>query len=452
MASALNERSFAYYIKGDLNKSTDILHQSIDLFKTINEPKNLAVIQSNLGSIYLEQKKYLEAFNSFNESLITIRQENLKTSEARLLAKIGDIYNKLDEFDLAMDYYNDSEEICIAREITKKNQIGFIYLKKSEIYFKKELFDLSIEYAEKADEELKKSNNKSERAECYLLLAKSYNKLGKNKKALDFLDQSLDLIKKINNESKIIEALILKSYFTLESNPTGAKKQAEKIIKLLKKETSNEIKANLYNLLYTCYKKSKQTGLALSMYEKYNVYKDSVQLEKNKLLIIKETFRNDYENRLKNKNIINEKEKAIVRVKYEYKIYTLIALTIFIFILSTYIIRIKNITNEKKLNFLLSEINLLKHQSNVLIDTKKFTLNRKKMELTINKKLNETDWNILLILLENPEATNKEISEQAFRSIDGIGSALRRMYVYFDVKETNYKKVSLIKKAIEICS
>jgi len=26
------------------------------------------------------------------------------------------------------------------------------------------------------------------------------------------------------------------------------------------------------------------------------------------------------------------------------------------------------------------------------------------------------------------------------------------MYVYFDVKETNYKKVSLIKKAIEICS
>jgi DNA-binding CsgD family transcriptional regulator len=130
----------------------------------------------------------------------------------------------------------------------------------------------------------------------------------------------------------------------------------------------------------------------------------------------------------------------------------LIALTIFIFILSTYIIRIKNITNEKKLNFLLSEINLLKHQSNVLIDTKKFTLNRKKMELTINKKLNETDWNILLILLENPEATNKEISEQAFRSIDGIGSALRRMYVYFDVKETNYKKVSLIKKAIEICS
>lgn len=452
MATALNERSYAYYIKGDLNKSTEILHQSIELFKTINEPKNLAVIQSNLGNIYLEQKEYLKAFNSFNESLITIRHENLKTSEARLLAKIGDIYNKLDELDLAMDYYNDSEIICIAREITKTNQIGLIYLKKSEIYFKKELLDLSIKYAEKAVDELKKSNNKSKRSECYLLLAKSYNKLDKKKKAHDFLDKSLGLTKEINNESKIIEALILKSYFTLESNPTEAKKQAEEIVKLIKKETSNEIKANVYNLLYTCYKKSKQTRLALSMYEKYNVYKDSVQLEKNKLLIIKETFRNDYENRLKNKNIINEKEKAIVRVKYEYKIYSMIALTIFIFILFVFILRIRNITNRKKLDFLLAEINLLKQQSNVLIDIKKFKLNRKKIEVIINKKLNETDWSILNILLKNPEATNKEISEKAFRSIDGVGSALRRMYVYFDVKETNYKKVSLIKKAIEICS
>ena len=452
MATALNERSYAYYIKGDLNKSIETLHQSIELFKTINEPKNLAVIQSNLGNIYLEQKEYLKAFNSFNESLITIRHENLKTSEARLLAKIGDIYNKLDELDLAMDYYNDSEIICIAREITKTNQIGLIYLKKSEIYFKKELLDLSIKYAEKAVDELKKSNNKSKRSECYLLLAKSYNKLDKKKKAHDFLDKSLGLNNEINNESKIIEALILKSYFTLESNPTEAKKQAEEIVKLIKKETSNEIKANVYNLLYTCYKKSKQTRLALSMYEKYNVYKDSVQLEKNKLLIIKETFRNNYENRLKNKNIINEKEKAIVRVKYEYKIYSMIALTIFIFILFVFILRIRNITNRKKLDFLLAEINLLKQQSNVLIDIKKFKLNRKKIEVIINKKLNETDWSILNILLKNPEATNKEISEKAFRSIDGVGSALRRMYVYFDVKETNYKKVSLIKKAIEICS
>jgi len=34
-------------------------------------------------------------------------------------------------------------------------------------------------------------------------------------------------------------------------------------------------------------------------------------------------------------------------------------------------------------------------------------------------------------------------------SVDGIGSSLRRMYVYFDIKESKYKKIALITKAIK---
>ena len=41
MASALNERSYAHYIKGDLNTSIEVLKQSISLLEKINEPKNL---------------------------------------------------------------------------------------------------------------------------------------------------------------------------------------------------------------------------------------------------------------------------------------------------------------------------------------------------------------------------------------------------------------------------
>jgi len=36
MATALNERSYAYYIKGDLNTSIEVLQQSISLYKKIN--------------------------------------------------------------------------------------------------------------------------------------------------------------------------------------------------------------------------------------------------------------------------------------------------------------------------------------------------------------------------------------------------------------------------------
>ena len=58
-------------------------------------------------------------------------------------------------------------------------------------------------------------------------------------------------------------------------------------------------------------------------------------------------------------------------------------------------------------------------------------------EASINKKLNDTDWNVLNILQKEPDISNKELSEKAFMSVDGIGSSLRRMYIYFDIKESN---------------
>ena len=120
--------------------------------------------------------------------------------------------------------------------------------------------------------------------------------------------------------------------------------------------------------------------------------------------------------------------------------------------ISIIIFRKRNLSNIMSLKTLLSEIDNLKRKEklNLIIESKNYSLNKNKIESYINKKLNKTDWVVLNILLENPEISNKELSNEAFLSIDGIGSSLRRMYVYFDITETNYKKVLLIKKAIEI--
>lgn len=84
-----------------------------------------------------------------------------------------------------------------------------------------------------------------------------------------------------------------------------------------------------------------------------------------------------------------------------------------------------------------------------MVDTQAFALNREKVEESIDRKLNETDWKVLQILLDDPMITNKEIASKAFLSEDGIGSSLRRMYEYFDVKETKYKKIALLMNAIK---
>jgi len=452
MADALNERSYAHYIKGDLNASIEALKQSISLFKKINDTKNLVVIQSNLGSIYKEQKDYLKAFNSFNTSLKIIRELKLKTSEARILAEIGDIYSILDELDLAMEYFDESLTICVARKISKQNQIGSIFLKKAEIYYKKKQYNLAKEYSNKAINEFKETSNKFDLSECYILLAKVNKKLSKKTQALEYTNKALAINYEIDNNSKIIEAQILKSYLLLDTKPAQAKNLSEKSLQLLKPETSNKIKADLYQLLYECYKKSNQTNRALSMIEKHTIFRDSFQLERNKILIIKETIKSEYEQKLQQNKAINEKENAIVKLTYTYRIYFVISIIIVLVILFVYAFRTKNIKTRKELDALLLEINSLKRKEKLtlLVDASNFELNKEKIQTSINRKLNKTDWSVLNVLLQNPEASNKEISEKVFLSIDGIGSSLRRMYLFFDLKQTKYKKVLLIKKAIEI--
>ena len=452
MASALNERSYAHYIKGDLNTSIEVLKQSISLLEKINDPKNLIVIQSNLGSIYNEQKEYLKAFNSFNTSLKIIRDFKLKTSEARILAQIGDIYNTLDELDLAMEYFDKSLTICVASKITKQNQIGTIFLKKAEIYYKKQQYSQAIDYSNKAIIEFNDTNNKNALSNCYMLLAKANKKLFEKDLAITYTDKALAINYELDNNSKIIETQILKSYLLLDTKPAQARNLSEKSLQLLKPETSNKIKADLHKLLYECYKRSNQTNRALSMIEKYTVFKDSFQLEKNKILIIKETIKSQFEQKLKEAEAINEKENAIVKLTYTYRIYFVLSLTILLIILFAYVFRMKNKKTKAELDSLLAEINTLKRKEklNLLVDASNFELNKEKIQASINRKLNKTDWSVLNVLLQNPEASNKEISEKVFLSIDGIGSSLRRMYQFFDLKETKYKKVLLIKRAIEI--
>ena len=452
MASALNERSYAHYIKGDLNRSIEVLKQSISLFEKINDTKNLVVIQSNLGSIYKEQKDYLKAFNSFNTSLKIIRELKLKTSEARILAQIGDIYNTLDELDLAMEYFDKSLTICVASKITKQNQIGTIFLKKAEIYYKKQQYNQALEYSNKAIIEFNDTNNKNALSNCYMLLAKANKKLFEKDLSLTYTDKALAINYELDNNSKIIETQILKSYLLLDTKPAQARNLSEKSLQLLKPETSNKIKADLYKLLYECYKRSNQTNRALSMIEKHTVFKDSFQLEKNKILIIKETIKSEYEQKLKEKEAINEKENAIVKLTYTYRIYFVISIIIVLVILFVYAFRMKNKKTRAELDSLLAEINTLKRKEKLklLVDASNFELSKEKIQISINRKLNKTDWSVLNVLLQNPEASNKDISEKVFLSIDGIGSSLRRMYQFFDLKQTKYKKVLLIKKAIEI--
>ena len=149
--------------------------------------------------------------------------------------------------------------------------------------------------------------------------------------------------------------------------------------------------------------------------------------------------------------VVNEKEKAELELIQLKKTYGIVLGSIILIIGIIFYFNRSIKTSRKKRDELLLELEQLKQKviENGNLVTQDFQLNKDKIEQIIQRKLNETDWLVLNLLLENPVISNKEIAAKAFMSVDGIGSSLRRMYEYFNTKESKYKKISLIMDAIK---
>tara|TARA_B110000037_G_scaffold53413_1_gene65451 strand:- start:724 stop:1314 length:591 start_codon:yes stop_codon:yes gene_type:complete len=187
------------------------------------------------------------------------------------------------------------------------------------------------------------------------------------------------------------------------------------------------------------------------MYENYTVYNDSIQQEKNNFAVVSEAVKNDFELKVYENKLENENEKTALKVSQRKRTFAItIASTLLIFCVVFYF-RSKMKKDQAKRDVLLDEIEKLKNNADkgLIVDSNKFELVREKIEHSINRNLNETDWKVLNMLLDDPVITNKEIAEKAFMSVDGIGSSLRRMYEYFEIKESKYKKISLLLEAIK---
>ncbi|MFK7773219.1 MAG: tetratricopeptide repeat protein [Saprospiraceae bacterium] len=450
MANAFNERSYAYYLKGDLSKAIESLNQSIAILEKFGDALHLASVYSNMGNIYGEQDKYQDAVRYFTLTLEIFREKDSKKGEARILVNLGIIYYFIDNYDLAIEYLNKAIDIYKKLDLDKKVGLPLYYI--GSVSFKQKKYDQAIETGEKALKILLNSNNKFSAADSYFLLAKSYLEINQKDKALSHVDQSLEIDYEIMNNSKIVERLTFKAELAFEDNIKIATSKAEEVLKLVKENTPNELKANLYNLLYKCYKSQNKYSLSLQMHEKYVTYNDSLQIEKNNIAIIKDAIQNEFDDKLHQNQLENENAQAQLKLNQLKKTYSILLVGSLLIFFIIFYARSNIMAQRKEKEVLLEEIEQLKKsvKSSADLPSSKFQLDRTKIEDSIDRKINETDWKVLNILLDDPVISNKDIAKEAFLTVDGIGSCLRRMYSAFDLKESKYKKISLIMKAIKL--
>jgi tetratricopeptide (TPR) repeat protein len=445
VAQALNERCYAYFMKGDIKNSTQSVKQAIAILETLNDEVNLSTYYVNLASIISVDGQHKDAITYYHKGLDIFRKAGQWEKEAVTLSNIGLQLTTLEGYDLALDHFEEALEIYKSKG--KMDATGFILGGMCELYLKQGKLDMAINTAKEAIILLEKDNNQRTKTDACFVLAKAYLKKGDKNKARFYLDESLEVSKDIVNNPFLFDRLIFDAKLSFDDDINVATKKAENLLSQLNEEISPEIKSNLYDLLYNCYKIQGKYEKSLEMYEKHKIFSDSAATHKVKLDIMRQVIQKDHDDKILKKELESKKIKSSFRNKS----IGVLLLCLFLVIALYYHSKNKIDLEKQKREELLIEIDKLKKQESRVkgVDTRA-TLVKEKLEQVIGKKLNETDWNVLNILLDDPAISNIELAERAYMSVDGIGSSLRRMYEYFDIPSSKYMKIALLLKAIKI--
>ena len=446
--------------KGNILRLQDLIeearthyYEALIVAKEMNNARLEAIIIGNFGNLHLDQGEYFESIKRYNEAKIIFSTVDDKLGEARMLNGIGAINSQIGNNDIALVHYEkalniykelDTKEISysILNSTTTLMNIGLLYTKDNLLIKAEASFLEALKI-------LKPYNYKIYILGCYNTLAHIYLELNQVEKSLLYANKGFDIAKELDINREILRSKILLATINYQNN-----KSIQQLVNILEQVSENgslEMKRGVYELLYIGYKFQDKLDLSLKMYELFNLYNDSIQKSIESYAVARETVKSEYEKILFEAKLNSEIEKNDLKVTQIKNVVTIIITSILLVLLLVYFIFLNNKKNNKKRDALLDEIKSLKENKvSSIVDPKDFELSKQKIDDHLKRVLNETDWKVLLILLDNPMVLNKEIADKSNMSLDGISSSLRRMYDYFEVKDTKYKKISLIHSAIKI--
>ncbi len=135
--------------------------------------------------------------------------ENIKYALGTILNNIGGNYLKMEKYDKALDYFNQSLKINIENENQKElarnyNNLGVVYENKNQLKKAEELLKKALKIRERM-------NDEDELVETHMELGILYGKQGKERLSNQHFSGALKLAKKIKNKALISEVYLAMS-------------------------------------------------------------------------------------------------------------------------------------------------------------------------------------------------------------------------------------------------
>ncbi len=224
-----NEIGKIYLSLKNTNKAKEYFDESIYISSISKYVKGDALSKGLLGSYYEKEGKYLEALKYQQESLKLFVQLNDDEGVAMVNENIGSVYEDLEQYELAYEYFKKSEKY-----FQKTNDKGLIsvFNNLGDVNRKTGKYTQAIEYSTKAHRLALEYMDKYQVKSANKDLSKAYALTGNFKEAFEYLLKS----ERINEE--LTSSQNIQQLNTLQTVYETQQKEAQIDLLLQQKKTS----------------------------------------------------------------------------------------------------------------------------------------------------------------------------------------------------------------------
>jgi len=107
----LNKISDICKSTGQYEKAFKYYEEALDIYKNLDQGKDVAACLNNIGSVYQSQGQHEKAIKYFEDALGIAREPEQDGNTSISLNNIGNVYNALGQSDKALEYYEKALEV-----------------------------------------------------------------------------------------------------------------------------------------------------------------------------------------------------------------------------------------------------------------------------------------------------------------------------------------------------
>jgi tetratricopeptide (TPR) repeat protein len=185
--------SISYGHEGKIKEALRYAKEAKKIFSQINDIREIANMESNLGEIFAKGDNIDESFTHLNNAL-KLKKEIKDDSIWDTMLKLSDNFIKVNQYDKAIEIINNVMD-NLEHEQHEYRIKCFEHLYK--IYIKQENMTKAEEILLSAIKYMETLNYKKQLADFYVLLGKLYIEINEKELALNYMDKGLELYKQV---------------------------------------------------------------------------------------------------------------------------------------------------------------------------------------------------------------------------------------------------------------